>query len=269
MSQHRPVVASDVPDADVIVATWWETAEWIADFPAAKGRKFHLMQDYEVFPYTPEDRVKAVYKLPFSRIAVSRWIADMVGDAKAAVVPNSVDQRLFNSPPRSKQPTFSMGVLYSTTPRKNSRLALDAIALADIPGARVLCFSDHPPPEGMIVPRNFTCHVRPSAAEIAAIYASCDVWLFTSTSEGFGLPILEAMACRTPVIATAAGAAPDLIDGRNGVLVESDVDRIAEQIVRFSEMSDADWRMASEAAYRTATSYTWNDAVDRLEKALA
>ena len=34
---HRPVTAPDVPNADVIVATWWETSEWIESFPASRG----------------------------------------------------------------------------------------------------------------------------------------------------------------------------------------------------------------------------------------
>jgi glycosyltransferase involved in cell wall biosynthesis len=49
------------------------------------------------------------------------------------------------------------------------------------------------------------------------VYADCDVWLFASFSEGFGLPIIEAMACRCPVVATRAGCAPDVIkEGVNG-----------------------------------------------------
>ncbi|MFZ3585099.1 hypothetical protein ACOI1H_23630, partial [Loktanella sp. DJP18] len=35
----------DLPDSDVIIATWWETAEWVAALPSIKGRKFYLLQD--------------------------------------------------------------------------------------------------------------------------------------------------------------------------------------------------------------------------------
>ena len=34
----------DVPDGDVIIATWWQTAQWIRGFPARKGRKYHVIQ---------------------------------------------------------------------------------------------------------------------------------------------------------------------------------------------------------------------------------
>ena len=73
------------------------------------------------------------------------------------------------------------------------------------------------------------------------------------------MPILEAMACRTPVLATRAGAAADLIDGTNGT-----PEAFADEIQRFADMSDAHWQGFSAAAYRTATSHTWQDATDRL-----
>ena len=44
IESHRPILATDLPDADVVVATWWETAEWIEKFPASKGRKFHFVR---------------------------------------------------------------------------------------------------------------------------------------------------------------------------------------------------------------------------------
>ena len=39
LDSYRPATAADVPDADVVIATWWETAEWVATFPASKDRK--------------------------------------------------------------------------------------------------------------------------------------------------------------------------------------------------------------------------------------
>ena len=90
------------------------------------------------------------------------------------------------------------------------------------------------------LPRGAQYRQRPPQAQIAAIYAACDLWLFTSRNEGFGLPLLEAMACRTPVLATRAGAAPDLIDGCNGVLLDSDPAAFAAEIARFHGMDGTD-----------------------------
>lgn len=272
---YRPIRADDVPDGDAIVATWWETAEWMSSYPSAKGRQFHLVQDYEVFPYLPLDRVKAVYRLPLTRIAVSKWIAEQLrleGDNRVITIANAVDQLLFTSPPRRKQERFTVGFLYSETSRKNSGLALEIVSEAAkrFPGLCVRAFGSTPLPEGTVsTAADITYRLKPRQAEIPTIYASCDAWLFTSTSEGFGLPILEAMACRTPVVATRAGAAPDIINGRNGFLAEATVEEFLERLSWIARMSDDEWRACSDAAYETAISYTWDDATRLLEESLA
>jgi len=90
-----------------------------------------------------------------------------------------------------------------------------------------------------------------------------------SRTEGFGLPILEAMACRTPVIATPVGAAPELIGPGGGRLVANeDPASMAEAIVDIARMPEFDWSAMSDCAYETATRYTWDDATEAFERAL-
>src|SRR5882724_7765861 len=56
-------LAEFLPDADVLVATWWHTVEAVSGAPPSKGRKFHLVQGHEIFPYLPA-RSASVYRLP-------------------------------------------------------------------------------------------------------------------------------------------------------------------------------------------------------------
>ena len=266
----RPVTAANLPDADVIVATWWETAEWVAPLPPSKGRKAYLIQDYEMFQPGTFERVAATYQLPFLRIAVSDYSRDAIrtrhGVSDIAVIPNAVDTSHFGAPPRARNEALTVGFVYTRTPRKNVRLAIDALQAArrQVPHLRAISFGSAPPSPELALPDWVEFRLAPPQEEIPALYASCDLWLLTSDREGFGLPILEAMACRTPVVSTPAGAAETLIDGSNGMVVAPEVDAVVEAILRFDRMRPEEWSAFSESARRTVNSYTWDDATDRL-----
>ena len=269
-----PLVDADVPDADVILGSWWETVRWVMGLAPSKGAKFHFVQGYEVFAGRPEE-VDAVYRLPIPKIAVSVWLRDLLTDRfgrpPLALVPNSVDLDRFHAPPRGKQPTPTVGVIYNTLSIKGCDISLRAYELAarELPGLQLLAMSEVLPSASLPLPPGTDFIHRARDDALRATYARCDAWLSGSREEGFGLPILEAMACRTPVIATPAGAAPELLAGGGGALVaHEDPAEMARAIVRVCSLPEAEWRALSDAALAKATGHTWDDATDLLEAAL-
>lgn len=58
--------------------------------------------------------------------------------------------------------------------------------------------------------------------ELAGLYRVCDVLVHPYRGEGFGMPILEAMACGLPVIVTKGGAALDFCDENNSTLINAE-----------------------------------------------
>ncbi|MEL7485763.1 MAG: glycosyltransferase family 4 protein [Pseudomonadota bacterium] len=267
--------ADDIPDADITVATWWETAEWLAPLGPEKGVKVQLIQDHEAaMPYLDAARVEAVYRLPHRKIVVSQWLKDVMaeryGQSDCVLIENGVALSDFSAPPRDKQPTPTIGLLYSSAIRKNSGLAIAACArlreqFADL---RVVAFGAGDLRDMPDFPSWIEYEQKPPHDRIVEIYASCDVWLFTSDSEGFGLPILEAFACRTPVVATRAGAAPQLASSRSGALVASSVDDVSAAAARLLSATQNDWRSISDGAYETAKTHDWPAAAALFEKTL-
>ncbi len=271
----RPITDDDVPDADVVVATWWETAEWVGALSASKGAKAYFLQHYEVHESQPGDRVRATWRQPMHKIVVAQWLADVArdefGDDDVSVVANAVDPEMFRADVRGKQDRPTVGFMFSTTAWKGCANTIEAcrIAAKKLGDLRVLCFGVMKPTKELSLPEGGEFFHRPSQEKIRDIYAACDGWLFGSLREGFGLPILEAMACRTPVIGTPVGAAPELLTDGCGMLVEHDDPAdMARAIERVCGMPEVEWRNMSDAALQRATSYTWVDAVDRFEEAL-
>jgi glycosyltransferase involved in cell wall biosynthesis len=274
IDRHRPIEDRDLPDADIIVATWWETAEWVAQLSAAKGVKTYFIRHHEIHDSQPIDRVVATYSLPMHKITTAQWMVDLMchryGDNCVSVVPNSVDTQLFYAPLRSKQTVPTVGMMYAPELWKGCDISLKAFSLAaqKIPELRLIAFGmkelvpELPLPPG-------THYVRqPPQTMLRELYSQCDAWLFGSRIEGFGLPILEAMACRTPVIGTPAGAAPELLTDGAGILVRpEDAENMAQAIEQVCRFSHLEWQAMSENAHAKVINYTWDDAAERCEDA--
>lgn len=94
------------------------------------------------------------------------------------------------------------------------------------------------------------------AGELPGIYANADLFLMPSHYEGFGLPVLEAMACGTPVIASNQGSLPEVV-GDAGLLVEpTDVEQIAGAVERL--LTDAELRAElRKKGLERARTFTW------------
>lgn len=277
INPFRPVTDSDLPDADIVVATWWETAEWVARLSPTKGAKAQLIQQMESnFPYQPVDRVEATWRLPLQKIVVSQWLADLArdrfGDPTSVIVPNGIDLNLFHSPPRGKQSRPTVGMLYSPSPHKGNATALAAVDIAArrIPRLLLRAFGTGPLIASIPLPPDAEYTRLPPQHTLREIYARCDVWLCASTSEGYHLPPHEAMACRCPVVSTRVGGPMDLIkDGVNGYLVDvGDTEGLARRLIDVLDLPEPSWQQMSEAAYKTAEKFTWEDAAVLFEKAL-
>jgi glycosyltransferase involved in cell wall biosynthesis len=97
-------------------------------------------------------------------------------------------------------------------------------------------------------------------AEVAELMSSAEVFCVPSLYEGFSLPALEAMACGAPVVASAAGAIPEVVgtDGRCGVLVPpGDATALANTIHELLEDPDRRDRMGAAARARAVERFSW------------
>jgi len=71
-----------------------------------------------------------------------------------------------------------------------------------------------------------------SQEDMAALYTTASVLLFPSLYEGFGLPVLEAQMCGTPVVCSDAGSLPEVAESLSIVSAASDADAFAAAVLQ-------------------------------------
>lgn len=203
-----------------------------------------------------------------------------VSEERVSVVPNGCDRSLFTERPvkESLDPGQSPGGLGShigqpyllfvgtLEPRKNITGLLDALdILAErgvVPPQLVIAGGSGWRTEQIdraLAARQEEGRVRLLGYvpddELPGLYRGATALLFPSHYEGFGLPVLEAMASGCPVVAAARGGVPDVV-GDAGLLVEPDPTSLADAIERVLREPSLRARLRSKGLER-AKLFTW------------
>jgi glycosyltransferase involved in cell wall biosynthesis len=186
-------------------------------------------------------------------------------EAKIVVIPNGVD-RAFS--PDGARRDGSPYVLFvgALQARKDPMTAIEAIALT--PGSlRLLLAGPDKGAEtearaavsklGLDGRVEFVGHVE--KPELAALYRGAECFVLPSRYEGFGLPVLEAMASGTPVVTTTAGSLPEVADDA-AILVEP---RNAAALAGGIERALADRERLVEAGLERARQFSWTETARR------
>jgi glycosyltransferase involved in cell wall biosynthesis len=98
-------------------------------------------------------------------------------------------------------------------------------------------------------------------------YALCTVYVFPSRLEGFGLPLLEAMAAAKPIVATNVGSIPELMTERNGSLVDvGDISALANAMRQYLENQELSESVGAYNAMYVRRRFDWQTTALGTEK---
>lgn len=204
-----------------------------------------------------------------------------VDAGKITVIPCGVDTRVFHPVPADVtkktlhrlniRPPYLM-ISGSVRPHKNVGRVLEGFARLKqhhgIPHTLVIAgeregfrINSRLPsmPDAVMRDVTFTGYI--SDADLVALYAGCDVFIFGSIYEGFGLPPLEAMACGAPVAVSNAASIPEVV-GDAGVYFDPfAVENIVQAV--FSLLSDEQKRQSAAAAsLQRARRFDWASSAE-------
>lgn len=290
---------------------------WPPDFSPTHGRTV-IMQPWE-FGALPADWIDGLRALGAEVWAYSRFVRDSyicsgLDPAQVVVVPLGFDPEVFHPGveplPLPTDKSFRFLFVGGTIYRKGIDLLLQAFVKEFRPdedvvlvvkdfcrdtayrgrnlGEQILALQQDPS-----VPRILYLDDTLSQAEMARLYAAAHCLVHPYRGEGFGLPVLEAMACGVPPIVTSFGACLDFCHEGNALLVpattrlfpenrvgdlitagrpffaEPDLAMLRQHMRTAYEDRDLVARLGATAAREVAARHTWDQAVavvaERLE----
>jgi glycosyltransferase involved in cell wall biosynthesis len=210
------------------------------------------------------------------RFVVSRYWQDVLRNQygyDSIVTYNGLDLEDFSRLPPRKSKSPNVLFVGGLEPRKGLEylvLAMEHV-VHEIPDARLVAvaktgfggtdnwhFFEHLARKAGLMD-NVDFQESVSQEVLLGFYSDCDILVLPSRTEGWGLSLMEAMACKKPVVASRVGGIPELVrDGTDGILVGAgDVAGLSQAILRLLKDPDLRRRMGG-AGWERVGKYSWD-----------
>ncbi|AOU98654.1 hypothetical protein BI364_12410 [Acidihalobacter yilgarnensis] len=265
-----------IPEGDVIIATAWQTAEWIRTYGRSKGRQFYLIHDYEYFQVADSEtrrRMALTYNAGMHNIVTSPAGIEMLSICNASYasyIPNAIDFKVMGLKVGiESESRISIGFPSRPERFKGTQDAVAALTTLHARLGNALDVWSFGGAKPVYLPEWINYHRRPSDEVLCQLYNHAMIFVVPSLYEGWGLPGAEAMACGAALISTDnGGVRAYATDSQTALLSPSgDIDALAANINRLIQDRDLRLRLA-QAGFEHIQEFTWKRALDSLEACL-
>lgn len=236
---------------------------WRVQYRYLKRRADHY---FAISEYTRRD-IQELLRIPAERITV---LYDACGETMHPVTEEATLLELRTQYGLSEPFVLFVG---NANPRKNLRRLMEAFdrLKADgafphqlvIAGEQGWKFSREEALSGLKHPESIRFIGFVPDEQMPALYSAAEVFAFPTLYEGFGIPVLEAQACGTPVLTSACTALPE-VGGEGAVYADPcDVEDIAQQLGRL--LRDAELRaQLREKGFENEKRFSWTASAQQL-----
>jgi len=265
--------ASLLPNADILVATAWQTAEFAAECRPAQGEVFYFIQGHESLWSGNRIDAEKTYRLPFHKIVVSTWLKSILQsnyqqDSELFITPVNRAQFFCENKTWSRPRRVLM--LHHNYDFKGYKDGIAAVRQVRAMGKEIdlVVFGEKmkdPRPLYAEAGFEFEYHYRPTGEALRKIYASADIFLCTSWHEGFGLPGMEALACGAALVTTDTGGCRDYAIHEETALVSPprNPEKLAANLASLLDDEERLRRLA-ENGRRKVLEFDWDKNTERL-----
>lgn len=260
-----------VPKSDVYVCTSPYTAMYLNDYPIETTRKFYFIQDYENWGNVTDEMLRTTYHYPLQNIVISGWLQRIMDeeDVECKLIPNGFDFSYFKmNIPIEQKDKYRITMLNHFMERKGCKYGFEALKKVKrvYPRLRVNLFGTELRPEGL--PEWYDYYQSPNREIHNHIYNEAAIFLGTSSVEGWGLTIGEAMICGQAVVCTDIPGYREMVEDEKSALLSpiKDSEGLAKNIIRLIEDDELRYRIARNG-HQHIQRFTWEDSYKNLVKA--
>ncbi len=244
------------------MATFWRTAYPVTMACGKNGQGLYLCQDIETSytsqPIVAEMALKS-YTQPLRKVTTSRWVEKQI---ECEYIGIGVDNfyKVLGNFTRNNQPL----AIERRQALKGWSDLMEINRYLAMTGKHLTTFGQD---SGLKTFVNFKHIIRPSDQDVRQLYNKHGCFVSASRHEGFGLPLVEAMACGCPVVTTNADGNMEFCeDGVNCLIGNSPLD-MAEKILGLMAEKTLSNKL-SKAGLEVPRRYQWKDVIQRFEQIL-
>ena len=255
-----------IPDADVTVATAYETVLFLKDYSESKGEKVYFIQDLEVWA-DKEEKVLETWRLPLKKIVISQFLVAKgreEGISDLVQIPNAINHEEYRIYEDWHKREKTVVMMYSNAERKGSVYGIRALLdlkkmMSDV---KIILFGKVKRPEDL--PQWIEYYENPQRDFLVKeIYNKAMILLCSSIYEGWGLPVMEGMACGCAVVTTDCGGVRDLAIPNKTAMVcpVKDIDAMKSAMYELLIKDDLREQLVVNALQKVQE-YDWDKSAD-------
>ncbi len=231
--------------ADIIVAGNYDIALRVGQFSEKAGAPFYFIQHDEGMYHGGRSLVERAIALHSKKLVVSTWLQELLRDKygqPSRLLFNPTDRILFHPLPKEPHAEVRVLLLDHTYEWKGTKEGIEVVKelKKKYPNIRLLGFGARRKNAGTDFDEYY---YNLPQEKLAWLYSRADIFLCPSWDEGFGLPSVEAMQCKTAVVTYDNGGSRDFaFDGKTALVAErrnmAQLKEKLEALVKNSQLRD-------------------------------
>lgn len=257
----------NIRNADVTIATSYQTAYDVEKLSLQKGQKFYFIQDYEI--WFNKKKCEQSYYLNLKKIVIANWLNKLLVEhydcPPSPVIYNGINlNEFYNEKKRNNADKVKNFLMLSNwRSSKNCEMGVQIFKYlkSKYPLSQFRMFGINYDDR---IPSFVEFYENPTKDELRGLYNQSNIFLFPSSYEGWGLTVVEAMACGCVVVGCNVGFLKEFGIHRTNAMI-SQIENEKEMIKNIEELLQSTdlMNLISSNCQQVVKQFDWSQSTNK------